>query len=208
MRARTHTVSAEAQRKMATHGPESPRESRAEGCHGTIVARIEVHVSVRGYQLAQFNIARMIAPLSDPVMEDFVANLKPINERADSAHGFVWRFQTEQGDATAERPYDDDRLIINFSVWEDFDSLRDFVYGSAHAGILKRRREWFERLTDAYLVLWWVPVAHRPTIPEAMARLECLKRHGPSPEAFTFRHFYLVPDVPNGQVAPPVDRGN
>ena len=152
-----------------------------------------------------------VAPVSDeldPVMEDFVANLKPINERADSAHGFVWRFQTEQGDATAERPYDDDRLIINFSVWEDFDSLRDFVYRSAHAGILKRRREWFERLTDAYLVLWWVPVAHRPTIPEAMARLECLKRHGPSPEAFTFRHFYLVPDVSNGQVAPPVDRGN
>jgi Domain of unknown function (DUF3291) len=101
------------------------------------------------YQLAQINIARMVAPLTDPVMADFVANLKPINALAEASPGFVWRFQTEQGDATAERPYDDDRIVINFSVWEDVTSLRDFVYRSAHSGFLKRRQEWFERLTDA-----------------------------------------------------------
>jgi hypothetical protein len=117
------------------------------------------------YRLAQINIARMLAPLTDPVMADFVANLPPINALADSSPGFVWRFQTEQGDATGVRPYDDDRIIINFSVWEDLDSLRNFVYRSAHAGILKRRREWFDRLTDAYVALWWVPAAHRPTKP-------------------------------------------
>jgi hypothetical protein len=102
----------------------------------------------------------------------------------------------------------DDRLIINFSIWEDFDALRDFVYGSAHAGILKRRREWFERLSDAYVVLWWVPAAHRPTVAEAMARLEWLKRHGPSSEAFTFRHFYPAPDVSKGPVAPRLNGGS
>jgi Domain of unknown function (DUF3291) len=147
------------------------------------------------YQLAQINIARMIAPLTDPVMADFVANLAPINAVADASPGFVWRFQTEQGDATGVRPYDDDRIIINFSVWEDLGSLRSFVYHSSHSGILKRRREWFDRLTEAYVALWWVPAAHRPTIAEAMARLERLKGQGPSPEAFTFREFYPAPDA-------------
>jgi Domain of unknown function (DUF3291) len=54
------------------------------------------------YQLAQINIARMVAPLTDPVMADFVANLKPINALAEASPGFVWRFQTEQGDAALD----------------------------------------------------------------------------------------------------------
>ena len=123
-------------------------------------------------------------------MADFVANLKPINELADIAPGFVWRFQTEQGNATSLRPYDDDRIIINFSVWEDLESLRTFVYRSAHNTVMKRRREWFELLTDAYVALWWLPRDHRPTIAEAVERLEHLKRHGPSVVAFTFREFF------------------
>ena len=146
------------------------------------------------YQLAQINIARMRAPLTDPIMAAFVENLKPVNALAETSPGFVWRFQTEQGDATAERPYEDDRIIINLSVWEDLDALREFVYRSAHAGILKRRGEWFERLTDAYVALWWVPAAHRPTVAEAIARIEHLKQHGPSAEAFTFREFYPAPE--------------
>jgi hypothetical protein len=136
----------------------------------------------------------MVAPMTDPVMADFVANLAPINALADISPGFVWRFQTEQGDATAVRPYDDDRIIINLSVWEGLTSLRDFVYRSAHADIMKRRREWFDHFTDAYVALWWVHAAHRPTVAEATARLEHLKLHGPSPEAFTFREFYPAPD--------------
>jgi hypothetical protein len=148
-------------------------------------------------QLAQINIARMRAPLSDPVMADFVANLKPINELADTSPGFVWRFQTEQGDATAIRPYDDDRVIVNYSVWEDVNALQDFVYRSAHSGIMKRRREWFERLTDAYVALWWVPRDRRPTIAEAVERMEHLKRHGPSIVAFTFRECFPAPMTPS-----------
>ena len=153
------------------------------------------------YQLAQINIARMVAPLTDPVMAEFVANLKPINALAEASPGFLWRFQTEQGDATAERPYEDDRIIINFSVWNDLNSLGDFVYRSAHSGFLRRRKEWFERLTDAYVALWWVPAGHRPTIAEAIARIEHLKLHGPSLEAFTFRELYPAPDVSATEIA-------
>ena len=156
------------------------------------------------YQLAQINIARMRAPLTDPLMDAFVAHLKPINALADGSPGFVWRFQTADGDATAERPYDDDRIIINFSIWDSLDALREFVYRTAHAGIMKRRREWFEHLTDAYVALWWVPRDHRPAVADAIARIEHLKRHGPSPKAFTFREFYPAPDASASDVAAPI----
>jgi hypothetical protein len=155
------------------------------------------------YHLAQVNIARILAPLTDPVMADFVANLEPVNAIADGRAGFVWRLQTDEGDATGLRPYDDDRIIINLSVWADLASLSDFVYGGAHADVLKRRREWFERLTDVYIALWWVPAGHHPSVAEAVARLEYLKLHGPSPEAFTFREFYPAPDVSMSRMTVP-----
>ena len=147
------------------------------------------------YRLAQINIARMLAPLTDPVMTDFVANLPTINALADASPGFVWRFQTEHGDATGVRPYEVDRIIINFSVWENLSSLRNFVFRSAHTDVMRRRREWFERLAEEYVALWWVLATDRPTVAEAVARIEHLKRHGPSPEAFTFREFFPAPDA-------------
>jgi Domain of unknown function (DUF3291) len=153
------------------------------------------------YQLAQLNIGRLTAPLTDPATADFVANLDPINALAERSPGFVWRFQTEEGNATAVRPYDDDRIAINFSVWEDVESLRNFVYRGDHATIMKRRREWFDKLDELYMVLWWVPTGHRPTVQEAVARLEHLKQHGPSPEAFTFRELYPAPDASSVDVA-------
>ena len=153
------------------------------------------------YRLAQINIARLVAPLTDPVMADFVANLAPINALAEASPGFVWRLQTEHGDATGVRPYDDDLIIINFSMWDDLNSLRDFVFRSAHAAVMKRRREWFERLTDEYIALWWVLADHRPTVAEAVARIEHLKRHSPSREAFTFREFYPAPDSVAGTLS-------
>jgi Domain of unknown function (DUF3291) len=152
-----------------------------------IAARRGGFVTAPGYQLAQLNIARMMAPLADPVMADFVANLEPINRLAERSPGFVWRLQTEAGDATGLRPYGDDRIIVNLTVWENAAALREFVYRGDHAAIMKRRREWFERLDDLYVVLWWVPAGHRPSVQEALARLEHLKQQGPSVEAFTFR---------------------
>ena len=68
------------------------------------------------YHLAQVNIAKMIAGLDDPVMTGFVERLDEINSLADQSKGFVWRFQTEQGDATYLRPYEDDSILFNMGV--------------------------------------------------------------------------------------------
>jgi len=146
------------------------------------------------YHLAQLNIGRIVAPLDSPQLAGFVNRLDEINALADRASGFVWRFQTEAGDATALRPYDDDRILVNFSVWESPEALHQFVYRTAHVEVMRQRRQWFEVMTEAYLVLWWVPEGHRPTIEEAIARLERLRMRGPSPEAFTFRELYPPPE--------------
>lgn len=56
-------------------------------------------------------------------MADFVANLDRINALAESSPGFVWRLQTDEGDATAMRPMGEQPLV-NISVWKDAESLR------------------------------------------------------------------------------------
>ncbi len=139
------------------------------------------------YQLAQVNIGRALGDITDPVMADFVANLPAINALAERSRGFVWRLETEDGNATAVRPYQDNRIMINMSVWADLDSLRDYIFRSAHAGVMRQRREWFERFEGIYVALWWVPAGHRPTVPEAVNRLAHLEAHGPTPFAFSFR---------------------
>lgn len=147
------------------------------------------------YELAQLNVAVMKESLESPSMADFVANLDRINALAESSPGFVWRLQTEEGDATAMRPMGEDTLV-NVSVWQDAESLNRYVYESAHVEIMRRRKEWFERMQEAYVVLWWVPRGHRPTVSEAIARLERLRSQGPTPEAFTLRKPFLSPNDP------------
>ena len=142
------------------------------------------------YALAQANIARMVAPLDDPIMAGFVDQLEFINAIADRSPGFIWRLQTEAGDATAIRAFDDPRILFNMSVWESIDSLYDYVYRSEHAAPMRERRRWFERLDAPHLVLWWVRAGHRPGIDEAKDRLDRLVRLGPTPEAFTFRYAF------------------
>ena len=138
-------------------------------------------------QLAQVNIARMKAPLESPVMAGFVARLDEINALADDSPGFVWRLQTSQGNATYLRPYEDERILFNLSVWENVERLHDYVYGSRHRELLRQRQEWFERFEGAYGALWWVPHGHIPSIDEAKQRLAHLSERGPTPYAFTFR---------------------
>jgi hypothetical protein len=138
------------------------------------------------FQLAQVNIGRALGEMTDPVMAEFVANLPAINALADQSPGFVWRLQTDDGDATAVRPFADARILINLSVWSDLAALRAYVYRSAHATVMKRRREWFERFDRIYVTLWWVPAGHRPPVAEAVARLAHLEQHGPTAFAFTF----------------------
>ena len=105
--------------------------------------------------LAQVNIGRLVAPLDSPQLADFVAWLEPVNAVADGAPGFVWRLQTEDGDATALRVFEQDAegadggILINMSVWESVEALGAYVYGPAHIAVLRRRRQWFEpRLTN------------------------------------------------------------
>jgi hypothetical protein len=158
-------------------------------------------VSSTKYHLAQANIARMRAPLEDPVMEGFRSQLETINAAADRSPGFVWRLQTEEGDATALRVFGDELIIINMSVWESLESLHNYVYRSEHLGPLRNRKEWFEPIAPPSLVLWWVPAGHVPTIEEAKDRLQYLKLHGPTAEAFTFRSPFSAPE--QRPIAPP-----
>ena len=52
------------------------------------------------YHIAQVNIGRMRAPLDHPLMTGFLRRLDEINALADRSPGFVWRLQTEGGNAT------------------------------------------------------------------------------------------------------------
>jgi hypothetical protein len=143
-----------------------------------------------GFHLAQVNIARMLAPIDDPVMADFVAQLDEINALAEATPGFVWRFQGAEGNATYLRPYDDDRIIFNMSVWDSVEALKGYVYRSAHAGVMRRRKDWFAKFDGAYTALWWVPAGHLPTVAEAKERLESLQRLGPTARAFTMSQVF------------------
>jgi hypothetical protein len=140
--------------------------------------------------LAQVNIGRMKAPIDDPVMAGFVERLDEINALADQSPGFVWRLQGGEGNATYLRPFDDERIIVNMSVWESVDHLRAYVYRSGHVEVLKRRQEWFEKMDRPFLAMWWVPAGHRPSIDEAKKRLAHLERLGPTPFAFTFQTLF------------------
>ena len=147
------------------------------------------------YQLAQLNIARMIYTVEDPRFAGFMDNLDPINQLAEDSPGFVWRLQTEEGDATAIRAFEDENILINLSVWDDIEALRNYVYKSQHVDFFRERAEWFKPMDEAHMVIWWVPVEHIPGVEEAKERLDILRADGPSPQAFTFaKHFDPVAD--------------
>ncbi len=145
--------------------------------------------------LAQVNIARMLAPIDDPVMSDFVNNLDRINEIAERNKGFVWRLKGDENNAIALRVFADDFLIINMSVWESKDSLFEFTYSSAHVEVLKRKKEWFQKMTDMHMALWFVEIGHEPTPEEAKDRLLYLNEHGETPYAFGFKGAYIADDA-------------
>jgi hypothetical protein len=148
---------------------------------------------MREHDLAQLNIGRLTAPTDSPIVAEFMEALDAVNALAEDSPGFVWRFQTEEGNATAERPFEDDKILVNLSTWASVEALSDYVYRTVHAEYIRRRREWFERLDDVGIVLWWVPAGHRPSPAEAIERLEHLAQHGPTAHAFTFRHRFDSP---------------
>ncbi|HYL94071.1 MAG TPA: DUF3291 domain-containing protein [Alphaproteobacteria bacterium] len=151
------------------------------------------------YHLAQVNIARARAPLEDPIMAGFVEQLGVINALADSSPGFVWRLQSETGDNTYLRPYDDPLIIFNLSVWESVDALKQYVYRTQHAAAVRDRKLWFEKMDAAHFALWWIPSGHTPSVEEAKQRLLYRQRHGDSAIAFSFANRYDAPPAPSVQ---------
>ena len=145
-----------------------------------------------GFQIAQLNVATILAPLDQPQMAGFVEALDRINAVAEATPGFVWRLQDEAGNATALRPFGPE-MIVNMSVWDSVEALFDYVYRSQHTPFLARRKEWFAMPKEPHMVLWWVPAGTRPTIIEARERLDLLRQTGPSPEAFTFKQRFPAP---------------
>ena len=138
------------------------------------------------YHLAQLNIARMVAPIDEPPMDSFQAQLDRINALAECSPGFIWRLQDEDGDATSIQAFDDPLILVNMSVWESLESLHQYVYKSDHMKVLRNRREWFSHLDGPSLVLWWVRQGHQPDVAEAKHRLELLAKKGPTADAFNF----------------------
>ncbi|HEY0937489.1 MAG TPA: DUF3291 domain-containing protein [Trebonia sp.] len=153
------------------------------------------------YVVAQVNIARALAPLDSPQLADFMNALDPVNAVADSAPGFVWRLQTEEGNATSLRAFEQDAegsdggILVNMSVWESVETLAAFVYGDWHRAVLRRRREWFELMREPYSALWWIPRGHIPAVTEAEERVRHLRAHGPSGHAFTLKLHFPPPDA-------------
>jgi heme-degrading monooxygenase HmoA len=145
------------------------------------------------HHLAQINIGRLVAPVDDPKIAEFVAQLDSINALAEASPGFVWRLQSDAGNAT-DIPYNDDPfVIVNMSVWESLEALRNFVYRSDHIRVLRDRAKWFEKMEKPYYCLWWIPAGHRPSVAEGRERLEHYQQHGSTPYAFWFSQLFPQP---------------
>ncbi|ARN73372.1 DUF3291 domain-containing protein [Oceanicoccus sagamiensis] len=148
------------------------------------------------YQLAQFNIAQFLLPMEHPNNADFINNIDRVNGAAESQPGFIWRLVGDGGvdNALEVKAYEDNHTAVNMSVWQDQQSLEEFVFRSeGHLSIMRRRREWFDKM-EFYSVLWWVKAGHQPTVVEAKERLEQLRDNGPTVNAFTFRSSFPAPD--------------
>lgn len=143
--------------------------------------------------LAELNIGRMKGEnIDDPIMARFKEQLEEINALAEGSTGFIWRLKDDSGDATNIRAYDDPQMAVNMSVWEDLTALEAYVYSGRHVEVMKSRRDWFHRM-DFYMVLWWIPAGHIPTLEEAKERLDFLQKNGASSYAFTFRQKFDAP---------------
>lgn len=154
---------------------------------------------MNGFHLAQINVARALAPLDTPKLADFVAQLDAVNALADRSPGFVWRLQSDSGNATDIQVSDDPQFIVNMSVWQDLDALFAYVYRSDHLKVMAQRSRWFAKMATPFMALWWLPAGTLPSAEEGMRRLAVLERNGPTPDAFTFK-------APFDAAGRPIDR--
>jgi hypothetical protein len=152
------------------------------------------------HHLAQVNVSRLLAPLDSPLLAPFVAALDEVNAEGERSPGYRWRLQTESGNATDVEGFgwdvgDSHGVIVNLTTCADTRSLSDFIFGGRHLEIMRRRREWFHPVVEATTALWWIPAGTRPGVEDAEGRVRHLRKHGPSPYAFTIRHHYPGPDA-------------
>ena len=152
------------------------------------------------FHLAQVNIGKILGPIDSPVMAEFVANLDRINALAENSEGFLWRLKDDSNSATSIKVYNDDLIIVNMSVWEHLENLFQYVYHSAHVEIFKRRKEWFEKMSEMHMVLWYVPAGHKPSVNEAVEKLNFLRKNGETPLAFTFKKRFTAEEAASYQV--------
>ncbi len=124
-------------------------------------------------------------------MGGFVSLLDAVNKEGECAPGFVWILKDETGTAINFNPFDDPTLLVNLTVWENLESLRQYIYQGLHGRAFAQRKAWFEATGKEHLVLWWIPKGHIPSIGEAKDKMEKLWREGPSAEAFTFKKLFI-----------------
>jgi hypothetical protein len=140
-----------------------------------------------GTHLAELNVGRLIAETDDPRVAEFMGALDQINGLGKRMPGFVWMMEGsgEPNTGNTDTKIDGDpRYVANLTVWENVETLENFVFNTLHRRFYERRQEWFEVLGEMHFVMWWVPEGHRPSMEEALARLEHLKTHGDSDHAF------------------------
>lgn len=145
------------------------------------------------HNLAQVNIAKMKAPLTDPLMAGFVARLDEINTLAEQSRGFVWRLQPDEENEGQVAAFESDGILFNLTLWRSVEELRDFVYETEHKELIAAREQWFNKMDGPSTALWWVPGHHKPGIDEALLRLDRLELLGPSQNAFTFGRPFSPP---------------
>lgn len=145
------------------------------------------------YHIAQVNMAYALAPLGDPRLAAFSAQLDQIYALAEASPGFIWRLKAEDFSSSSPDLPTDERLFATISVWSTIEALRAFTYQGEHVQVMRRRREWFVPLKGAYIALWWVPAGHTPDLAEVKERMDYLRLHGPTPFAFSFNQSFPAP---------------
>jgi GNAT superfamily N-acetyltransferase len=134
--------------------------------------------------LAQLNIATLRHPIDDPRTADFANALPMVNGAGEQSPGYVWRLQSDSGDATDIQVFEDPLVIVNLTVWESLEALKAFAYRGVHRDFFRRRAEWFVE-GSTRTALWWVPAGVLPTTDDAKRRLDFIEVFGSSPYAFT-----------------------
>jgi hypothetical protein len=156
---------------------------RTPVCGCVWIAKNNVNLVVVTHHLAQFDVAQLVADFESEQLRSFREAQDHLNALASAADGHVWHL-TGEGE-----------IIINLSVWQDFESLKNYIYSGEHLEYLRRRKEWFLPIKERHFVLWWVVVGHIPTIEEAMQHLEHLRTHGSSDYAFTVNDVRPAPQL-------------